>query len=65
MNVNKKLAETDRFIVITWPDIQYFMTKDDFEDNSCLICNDIFLEQYGSSCYFVRESWANQFMRKV
>ena len=47
----------DKYVVITWPDIQDLMEHDDFNDNACLITDDPFIQEYGSSAYFVRESW--------
>jgi hypothetical protein len=48
----------ETFIIITWPEIQDYMDKPGFEENSCLINEEPFLSEYGSSAYFVRESWA-------
>ena len=50
----------DRFIVVTWPDIQNLMVFEDFNENACLINDQPFLDEYGSSAYFVRESWFNE-----
>ena len=50
----------ETFIIITWPDIQDYMDKPGFEENSCLINEEPFLSEYGSSAYFVRESWVEE-----
>lgn len=50
-------TENDIFVVITWPDIQYCMDKEGFEDNAYLINDDKGLEKYGSSAYFVNKAW--------
>ena len=53
MNINPLL-----YIVITWPQIQNFMTKEGFEENSHLINDD---KGFGSSAYFVNLAWASKF----
>jgi hypothetical protein len=47
----------DKYIILTWPDIQYFMDKEGFTENCCLINDDYFITVYGSSAYFVNYSW--------
>jgi hypothetical protein len=47
----------DKFIVVQYPEIQQYMDKDGFTDNAHLINDDIGLEKYGSSAYFVNEKW--------
>ena len=47
----------DTFVVVTFPSIQSLMDHLGFEDNCCLINDEPFLSEYGSSAYFVRESW--------
>lgn len=54
------MNEKDTFIIVTWPDIQDYMDKDGFDENSCLINEEPFLSEYGSSAYFVRLSWAEK-----
>ena len=49
----------DRYIVIRWPWIQRFMEFEGFADNSALINSEELYVEYGSSAYFVRESWIN------
>ena len=50
----------EKYIVVTWPDIQYLMDKEGFEDNAFLINDDKGLDRFGSSAYFVEESWLNR-----
>ena len=50
---------SDRYVIVTWPESQELIDKEDFEKNACLINDDTFLEIYGSQSYFVNESWLN------
>ncbi len=50
----------EKCIIITWPEIQDYMDKPGFEENSCLINEEPFFSEYGFSAYFVRESWAEE-----
>ena len=47
----------ETFIIITWPDTQILMEKKGFRTHSCLINSEPFLGTYGSSAYFVEQSW--------
>lgn len=47
----------DTFIIINWPEIQSYVEREGFDENSCLINDDPFLREYGSCAYFVRKSW--------
>lgn len=47
----------EKFIIITWPEIQDYMDKPGFKENSYLINEEPFFSEYGSSAYFVIESW--------
>ena len=47
----------DKFIVITWPDILYWIELDGFKKNSLLINGGPLHEEYGDSAYMVRKSW--------
>lgn len=49
--------EKDKFIVITWPEIQDYLDDEGFEDNSLLINDGKLYEIYGDSAFLVRESW--------
>lgn len=46
-----------RFIIVTWPECQELMDKIGFQENSCLIDSYPFIEEYGSSAFFVDEEW--------
>lgn len=47
----------DKFIIVEWPEVQKYMEKDGFNDNAFLINDESWLDQYGSSSYFIKESW--------
>lgn len=46
-----------KYIVVTWPCIQYLMDKEGFKEHSYLINDDKGIEDFGSSAYFVEETW--------
>jgi len=48
------------YVVITWPEIQYYMDLDGFDENSSLINDEPMLSEYGSSAYFVDEDWLEE-----
>lgn len=50
----------DTFEVVVWPEVQELMDKEGFQDNSCLINDEPLLSEYGSSAYFVRQSWLRE-----
>lgn len=55
------LLESDElFTVVTWPEIQYYMTVDGFDENSHLIDDNEGLDEYGSSSYMVSVKWMLQ-----
>lgn len=45
------------YIIISWPDSQILMEKKGFKKNCCLINDNYFLEEHGSSSYFVNKKW--------
>ncbi len=47
----------DRYIIVTWPEIQDFQELDGFEDNSCLINDEKWIFDFGPSAYFIKEDW--------
>ena len=55
----------DKFIIITWPEIQDYMDKPKFKENSCLINEEPFFSEYGSSAYFVREFWIGEADKQI
>lgn len=52
--------DEEKYIVVTWPDVQELMTAEGFEDNSYLINDEKGVDDFGSSAYFVKESWYNK-----
>lgn len=55
---------SDTFEVITWPEIQFYFDYPGFLANSYLINSPDFLDEYGSSAYFVRKSWLEEIKEK-
>jgi hypothetical protein len=53
---NNKSEEND-FIIITWPDSQGLFDLEGFEENCHLINDEIGLEKFGPSAYFVNKQW--------
>ena len=49
-----------KYVVITWPDIQYYMDIEGFDENSYLVNDEQGLEDFGSSAYFVDEEWLEE-----
>ena len=47
----------DKYVIITWPEVQELMTLDGFRENSSLITEEPLFSECGSSAYFVKESW--------
>lgn len=47
------------YIIIDWPEIQYYMDKPGFEENAFLINDEKGLEKFGSSAYFINKEWVD------
>ncbi len=47
----------DLFEIVTFPDVQYLMEMDGFNENAYLVNDENGLAEFGSSAYFVRCSW--------
>lgn len=47
----------DKYVIVQFPEIQFLMKREGFNENCCLINDEYFLSLYGSSAYFVNESW--------
>jgi len=47
----------DDYVLIEWPDIQFYMDKEGFKEHSCLANDEWVLDTYGSSTYFVNKKW--------
>lgn len=48
-----------KYVIVEWPYTQAYMELDDFYEHACLINDEKWLDQYGSSSYFVEEDWLN------
>lgn len=46
-----------KYIIKEWPYTQELMEYPDFNEHSCLINDENWLDQYGSMSYFVEEDW--------
>lgn len=53
------------YTVITWPDIQYYMSEPGFDENSYLINDEEGIEKFGSSAYFVNTVWLKKTDKKL
>ena len=47
----------DKYVIVQFPEIQFLMERDGFNENCCLINDEYFLSLYGNSAYFVNENW--------
>ena len=47
----------DKYVIVTWPEIQELIDKEGFEENIYLVNDDKGLNDFGSSAYFVNEKW--------
>ena len=50
----------EKLIIVTFPDIQYLMDRDDFEENCFIIDSESGINKYGNSAYLVNENWYNK-----
>ena len=48
------------FVIVEWPESQYLMDLPGFKENCCLANDEVFVEEYGSSAYFVDKEWLNK-----
>jgi len=55
----KNMMIKEKFVIIGWSEIQDYMDREGFEENSHLINDGLGLQKYGSSAYFVNEGWLN------
>lgn len=49
-----------KYILVEWPESQSLMDYEDFEDHSCLVNDESWLDQYGPASYFVEEDWLKE-----
>lgn len=61
----KKETNMTDYTVVTWPDIQYYMSEPGFDDNSFLINDEEGIEKFGSSAYFVDTAWLKKIDKKL
>lgn len=47
----------EEFVVVPWPEIQEYMEKEGFDNNSHLINDEVGIEKYGCSAYFINKEW--------
>ncbi|MCC8115093.1 MAG: hypothetical protein LIP03_14100 [Bacteroidales bacterium] len=50
----------EKYVTITWPEIQELMEKEGFDENAHLINDETGLDRFGSCAYFVRLDWLNE-----
>ena len=50
----------DTFVIVEFPDIQYYEEAPGFEDNSFLINDEHGLQIFGSSAYFINKKWLEE-----
>lgn len=63
MDRNSLLQST--FEIVIWPEIQDYMTMDNFKENAVLINEEPFLDIVGSSAYFVNTEWKKEADLKI
>ena len=47
----------NKYVIVQFPEIQFLMERDGFNENCCLINDEYFFSLYGNSAYFVNENW--------
>ncbi len=63
MDRNSLLQST--FEIVIWPEIQDYMTIDDFRENAILINEEPFVDMVGSSAYFVNTEWKKKQIQRL
>ena len=53
------------YVLIRWPEIQYFMTEPGFKEHSCLANDEQFVDKFGGSSYFVQKTWADEVIDRL
>ena len=48
------------YVPVCWPEIQYYLDMDGFEENSYLINDDAGMDEFGGSAYFIDEDWLEE-----
>jgi len=54
-----------KYVVVTWPEIQFYMNRQGFDENTFLINDEKGMDEFGSSAYFVSEKWAQKIEREL
>lgn len=49
----------EHYQIVTWPEVQSYMDKEGFSENSYLISDENGMEDFGPSAYFVNSEWLN------
>lgn len=59
--IEKTMNNLENYIIICWPEVQEYMTREGFDKNSSLIIDEHLVDLYGSSAYFVSKTWINKY----
>lgn len=51
------MNKEDLYFIETWPDVQYLMECEGFDENCFLINDEIGYEEFGPAAYFVNLKW--------
>ena len=57
-------AKSTKYVVVTWPEIQFYMNREGFNENAYLINDEKGMEEFGSSAYFVNEQRNSRALRE-
>lgn len=57
-------SHEDDYVVVQWPEIQYYMDEEGFDQHACLANSDEFIDIYGSSAYFISKPWLDEVLKK-
>ena len=60
-----KRQKSSGYAVVTWPDIQFYMGHEGFEENAYLINDEKGMLEFGSSAYFVDSEWLEKIDREL
>ena len=60
-----KTQNSEKYVVVTWPEIQFYMNREGFNENAYLINDEKGMEEFGSSAYFVNEQWAQKIEKEL
>jgi hypothetical protein len=57
IEILKGINSEDLYVPVMWPEIQYLMELEGFQDNSYLINDDRGMDDFGSSAYMINFKW--------